>query len=477
MTNNAKKSTPVEWTTKHSGPTHAAVNIAGGALSLASVGYLAHVDPIWAGAATAATTVGTLIAESLQGTAGVTRLYRAACWAGTGSWVTYALATSPWSGDALGSLIVGTLGMGLLAPVLSRRERRAAERERRAVVLSRRARTGDEWSARLARVCGIRGAQILNIQTWPARTGYSIDVDLPGGTTWRSLAGSVDALASDLRLPIGCGVEVTAGAHRGAAVLHVSTVNALISEQPFPADYSPLTVNNPFGVGIRRNGETALMEVRQSSTLVIGQKGSGKSNELHIITAQLARMVDVLVWHIDLSGGRLSLPWLWAWHERGPDGGVPNPPVDWVASTSPEALRMTEAALRIIKVRGTAYRALTRGADSTDLPISPTLPEIVIVVDEGAEAAGEQAKSPQLRKNLSEIQRIGRGVGVNVVMSALRATADMVADTNVKAQSANRIGMRVSDPQELAYLFGWHHQSVHPEDAPWPGCGFAAAGQ
>ena len=74
---------------------------------------------------------------------------------------------------------------------------------------------------------------VTDVRMWATGTGYDVHLDLPGaGSTLAQISGAADALATDARLPEGCGVEVSPGTHRGAVILRVSTVNRLEEEIP-----------------------------------------------------------------------------------------------------------------------------------------------------------------------------------------------------------------------------------------------------
>ncbi|HEX8345897.1 MAG TPA: hypothetical protein VF657_14335, partial [Actinoplanes sp.] len=105
-------------------------------------------------------------------------------------------------------------------------------------------------------------------------------------------------------------------------------------------------------------------------------------------------------------------------------------------------------------------------------------PEILIIIDEGAEVLGlgggqmtDDAR--EAREALDAIMRLARDAAVNIVFSGLRATSD-VADPAFKAGTSVRIGMRVTDQQELAYGFGdW---KLDPAEIPYQGSGFICTG-
>jgi hypothetical protein len=356
-------------------------------------------------------------------------------------------------------------------------DEKAAEEEARAEAAARRATldgkrrvVAEEWEERFARVCHGIQVQVTAVEFWPQDAGYSLDVDMPvGGAKWKDLATMVDGLAADARLPEGCGVEVASGAHRGAALVHVATVNALIEDAPFPDDYSPRSVNDPMPLGIHRDRSKVAVCTRQRSGLSVGQKGSGKTNLMNVKIGGQALTVDTLSWVIDLNGGGLALAWLHAWNKAGKPG---RPPIDWVADTPQKALELSRALVRIGLARKPGYKHLEIEADDDKLPVSAAVPAIVCDNDEIAELFSQQARrDPILREvgdNLVRAQELGRAAAVNVENAALRATQDVISQPQVLKQSALRIGL-MCDESELAYLLGWNDR-ISPEDIPYVGC-------
>lgn len=203
--------------------------------ALASVGDLTALDPIWGGAVTAAGALATVVVAAHNHTPATGLIYRLTCWAGAGSWLTYTLATTPWTLNTFAALGVGALSAGLLAPLTRPTD---ARRPGTGMLLRSTARTGTEWESRLARVCRIR-ATVTEVRSWPTGTGYDVHAELPGGgVTRKSLATFAEALATDARLPEGCGVEIVGGANRGAVILRISTVNRLAQIITYPPDYT-----------------------------------------------------------------------------------------------------------------------------------------------------------------------------------------------------------------------------------------------
>ena len=467
----------LDWDAGHgpvSGPSNAAV----GTLAASFAGHAAHMPPSWAGVAAGAGWVGTYIAGRRRKVSGAHQTLRAAAWLAAGSWCSLTLEHGPWTQWGIGSLIAGAVGLGCAMAGAHHHDEKVAEEtaraeaaERRATLAGKAKQIAAEWEDRIARVCHA-GVQIVNVEQWETGNGYTLDGECgPGGTKWKDLAAFADALAADAKLPEGCGVEAGPGTHRGAFLINVATVNSLNQDADYPVDYSPLSINSPAAKGIHRDGDPFAPVMRQLSALVVGRRGSGKTNLMNVMLANQARMVDNLTWVIDLNGGGLALPWLHAWHAAGRPG---RPPIDWVADTPEKALAMAQAALRIAKARKPGYKAREIRANDDKLPVDREVPAITISSDEIAELFSPKARrDPILREagdTLVQVMELARAVAVNVINAALRATQDVVSEPQLLKQAGLKIGMK-SDETEMSYLFGWSDR-VSPEDAPYPGCGF-----
>jgi len=468
----------LDWDAKH-GAVTGPINTGLAALAVGYGGHEAGMPWEWAALTAAAGLAGSHIAGRRHKVTRSTLALRAAGWLGAGGWCSWAIVNGPWSQAGLGSLLAGALGLGAAMAGAHHVERKAeeerAEQEaaaRRATLDGKRQKIADEWEDRIVRVCAGTATQIVGVEGWESGGGLTLDGECgPGGATWKTLKAFEDALASDAKLPEGCGVEVKAGANRGAFLIDIATVNRLIGEDMYPDDYSPLALDGPVPLGLFRDGAEAAPNLRQLTTTMSGQKGSGKTNLANVFLANCCRMTDNLVWVIDLNGGGLALPWLHAWHKAGRPG---RPPVDWVADTPAKALAMAEAALRIAKARKPGYKHLEIEADDDKLPVSPKVPGILIAGDEIAEIFSPRARRDEtLRKvgdTLIQVVELARAVAVNVLATALRVTQDVLSEPQLIVQSGLKIAMS-SDEREMAYFFGWEDRAS-PEDAPYPGTGF-----
>jgi hypothetical protein len=464
-----------DWSLTPRGSVSATAQAAAALMATSGLGEVAHVHPVYGMAAAGAGALGHLMVGAHRAYTPGAILYRLGCWAGAGGWLTWSLASDApwWNTNGLASLAVGAVGAAAMVPLAGRTRGGAGTAGANGMlVLRSAARTGQDWDARFRRVCRVN-VEVTSIREWSTGAGYDVHGRIPpGGATVKALRTHCDALATDANLPDGCGVEIVSGGSRASFIAHVATVNRLVETIDYPDDFSPTSIMDPKQLGEHRDATPAAVHLRESSAVITGRKGSGKTNLLDVGTCEVGRSRDALVMHIDLNGGGMSQAWLHPWLIGDSD----RPAIDWAASTPEEALYLTTAALAVAKARKSSYRTYKIQQNSKLLPLSADLPEWVIFVDESAEVMSPTQSEPTLkaiRDNLLEIQRIGRNEGVNVVFSALRATQDMIPPAAIK-QAAVRIGMFVEDPEELAYLLGW--RGLDPADLAGTGTGFLSPG-
>lgn len=411
----------------------------------------------------AAAAVGAvLIAE--QGLALI--LWRLACWILPALWATAALHWSPFQPYVLGVGIGLALAAYLIAAAIHRARRTAEQaalaKAGRGVGLTAEmlqlasadqiwkaedpAKTDEvalaaNWRMRIRRVCSIKGAEVVGVGLWSQGTGYTLTLRLPlGGFSWRDLADYADRLAEDARLPADCGITIKGTKRRGIAEMLVVHRNVMSETHLAPRDYSPASIYDKAPIGFLPDGIIIKLALKWVWMCLIGQTDSGKSSMLHLVNTYLVRCVDALVWHIDIGGGGgISRPWVAPWHE----GRAARPAVDWAATTVEEAELMCRAAIAIIEGRKRHY---ADQLDNGKVRCSPEVPHIVVVSD-------ETANLPERIKGLlTQANQTGRAAGVRGITCALRGTADDLP-TAIRKHSRVRIGMRVSDADEIRYLF------------------------
>ncbi|MFI2214958.1 DNA translocase FtsK [Streptomyces sp. NPDC020141] len=398
-----------------------------------------------------------------RGTTPGTLTTRALSWVTAAGWASWALASAPLTATGWASGL-GLAAVGLAANAGATRSE-STRSERKMLLKLRRESVGilRDWEDRLARVARIEGCSGVDVKHWPGKVGYTVEIDLPtGGTTADDLNGYGSKFAADLRLADGCGVEIFPGANRGTILIEVTLQDVISKDIEYPEDFSELTLTEPFPFGQYRNGDPALGRLCNDCGILIGETDAGKTNTLRVVTAQLARMPDALIWAIDITGGGVALPWITPW---ATEGTASAPIVDWIAHTEDEARLMLKMAGEIIAARKAGYQQLMREKKTDNkLPIDHDIPGIVIICDETASLPFD------VKEGLDKVAEEGRAMRVRQLICGLRATQDVIT-AMMKIQSKWRVGMTVSDAEELAYLFPGYIK-IDPKDAPVAGSGW-----
>ncbi|QDO01113.1 hypothetical protein FNV65_37150 [Streptomyces sp. S1A1-8] len=473
----------LDWAAGH-GPVTGALSATTGAFALATTGAATAMPPGWALAVGAASALGHTVVGLRVRNAGRTLATRAASWLVGAGWTTWAMTHGPLTWAALGSL--ATIGVGIGAAARSAalyeeaREEEALAVEQRQIAAelsAERRAVAAEWADRIQRVCAIT-VRVLGVEMWETGTGFSIDAELPpGGATWSKIAAESPRLSADARLPHGCTATASPGIHQGRVIIDVTTVNVLEQERTYPADYSPLSLHTGIPWGYRTNASQILAYLREQCALIVGPTGSGKTNMVHAILAGFARAEDVLTWVIDLNAGSAGLPWvLPALNGQivREDGKPVRPGIDWLAGTFEEAMTMLDAAVRVAKQRKMGYQELLSKANTDLLPISAKIPQIMLVIDEGAEIlASPDRQIRKLGEKILEVIRIARAMGVRTVLTALGATGSVLSNLMIRREAKVRVALTGGETEgmDLSKMFPGT-RGLRVDQAPHKGAGF-----
>jgi hypothetical protein len=376
--------------------------------------------------------------------------YVVGCWLGAGGWVAW-IAFFGWSVVAVIVLALGAMSAALLAPAfLTEADRPVEERVDPGFE--------SDWARLINQVLQLRSGasvSVKKVEDWLNGAGYTLDVVFPAGTlaTFKALQDRAADLAAAKQLPKGCPIRVVEGEHQGSALMHVSTVNDLARELPHPTDYSPRSILDEICIGYFRDRTDTLIELYQASGIIAGRRGAGKTVLLQTITAFGVRCRDTVVIHVDLNGAGMSAPWMLPFAE----GAIGTSPLGWVANGPEEAMIVARVMTAIAKDRKARFQAEMTRQNVDILPVSPSRPAYLIIVDEGGEVFGQDAKGPaaDAAKALRELQRIGRAMCVNVLLSVQRGTATYVP-SDVKKNASLRIVGQVEDDGEVASLLDWN---------------------
>lgn len=404
--------------------------------------------------------------------------------AAAGAWLTSVAATSPYNVPNLAAAAFGTAA-GML---LYRRTRDEQDRHEQAWVAQfaipeQRPATAPTdpppapiveqldpelqlWTAALARV-GLKGCRARKRADTPA--GFAILVRFPeSGTTGRA---QVEAKTEALERALGMledvlEVDVALDPVTGRVLsdrcwIHVDVEDILAKILPMPGGpetQGPTTIREAFRIGTFANGRPMVLRLREISALIVGVRGRGKTNLFHVLVHQLSRCTDVVLWAIDLKGGRAVKPWLAAWL----GGDAQRPVFDWVATTRAEASLMLHAAEALIGHRGN----VSHGGSKIDP--SEEHPAVLILCDEIAALVGKHAgprmpgKGPDAWRNptanqmaavLTRVIQLGRSEAVDAVLFSQRGTVTMVGGGDLKSQCELRIGLGVTNAGDATSVF------------------------
>ncbi|WP_051857236.1 hypothetical protein [Streptomyces sp. NRRL S-1868] len=468
---------PLDWAAGH-GPVTGPLSATTGCAATALLGAATGMPEGWPLAVSAAGALGHGIGVSIRRKlTGRSITTRAASWLLAGGWTTWAMATGPLSWTAAGSLAALGVGIGAMASN-ARVHEEAAEEERLSAEAREIAREMNaerealarEWSERIARVCHIN-VSVFAVEMWQTGAGFSLAAELPaGGATWDQIAKSARALATDARLPLGCAIGVEEGDKQGRVVLDVPTRNVMADDVDYPEDYSALSILTGIPWALLPHSGTVNVFLREACAIILGPPGSGKSTFLDAVLAGFARCTDVLTWVIDFNAGGVGHGWVRPWLEAQkclkPEDSTPRPPaetrpgVDWLASTPQEAARMLQAALAINAARKRHYQRLMAREDTTLLPVSSEIPQIMIVVDEGAELLSHTGLGnktlKQVQEDLKEVIRTNRAMGIRVVLTAVDGNVSAIGSTEVRKFSPVAAALTSAETAEtnVAKLFG-----------------------
>jgi hypothetical protein len=473
----------LDWSAGH-GPVTGALSATTGAFAVATTGAATHMPPGWALAVGAAGALGHTVIGLRVRNAGRTLATHAASWLVGAGWTTWAMTHGPLTWAALGSL--ATIGVGIGAAARSTalyeeaREEEATAAEQRAIareLSAERRAIAAEWIDRIQRVCSIT-VRVVGVEQWATGAGYSIDAELPpGGATWNKIAAESARLSADARLPHGCTATASPGIHQGRVIIDVTTVNVLEQERTYPADYGPLSVHTGIPWGYRTNAEQILAYLREQCALIVGPTGSGKTNMVHSILAGFARADDILTWVIDLNAGSAGLPWVLPALNGEIDtagGQAVRPGIDWLAGTYEEAMTMLETAVAVAKQRKMGYQDVLARANTDLLPISAKIPQIMLVIDEGAEIlASPDRQVRKLGEKILEVIRIARAMGIRTVLTALGATGSVLSNLMIRREAKVRVALTGGETEgmDLSKMFPGS-RGLRVEQAPHKGAGF-----
>ena len=381
--------------------------------------------------------------------------YGGACAVVAAGWLAYAALAGRWSWPP--ALVLAAVAAALIPvyPEIRRRQEQEAERARQAAEAEEAAKAQRKWPDLLARI-GHKGIRWAGQD--PTLAGYQVHLRLPGSgqVTYSGLVPATEKLEVAARMRHGS-LRFERGTQAHEVILHVAERDVLAETVHLPADHGTLSITRPIPVGLFEDGQVCALTLREVATLIVGLRGSGKSNLLNVLLAQLARCPDVLIFAIDLKGGRMAAPWIEPWLA----GRTPRPVVDWLATDREEAARMLRALERAVQARSRS------GSGGEKISPSPRQPAVLLVCDEIAVILGVGTSGPRtsadgvtnatLARLATHLVMTGRSEAIDLIMATQRGTPTMIGSADLKSQCALRIGLGVASRNDA--------QLIIPDDA------------
>lgn len=335
----------------------------------------------------------------------------------------------------------------------------------------------------------------------PTDAGFTLWVKLPDDASVsfeavRQIAGKLEQLFGAKLLDDfpegsrpGC-VRVQRGKSKtGEAIttevyIHVDVRDVLAKVLRMPerrGDYEPISVYDGFPVGEFADGTPIHLTLAEIHVMMVGRTRMGKSNLLNLLTRQLARCYDVVMWAYDGKGGRWLRPWLQPWldgvidpHTNEP---LARPVFDWCAIDLVEFERMIDGGIELAKERPGLPYATGSGWSATK-----ENPWVIILADELSEAAGSNGASSQyadtrvsvttagMQEKLARLTRLGAGEGVSMVVAQQRGTVTSGMSGDGKSQIGGRIVLPVKAGEVSDVLADADFETVRlATSLRWPG--------
>lgn len=271
----------------------------------------------------------------------------------------------------------------------------------------------------------------------PHALGLAVVVELLRGQTVNEYANAADAIAAAWRVET---VRVDAP-QPGLVMLVAVTSDPLATGAEVPMGAVPAGDLAGVRVGRLETGEDLIFRLDQTSSVVGGVPGSGKSVTLNMILAGVASNPCVQIVGIDCKRMVEFDDW------------VPR-----MAATAGDQ-EQAESVLRLVDLLGTQRLDRLRGSGFKSWSrrgYSPENPLIVVVIDECAELFDptvDKKCAAELKSLVSRGVRLYRAAGIVYVLATQKPTVDVLPSI-IRDNSANRVAAQCTTREQEAAILG-----------------------
>ncbi len=376
--------------------------------------------------------------------------YLCGCGIVAAGWLASTALIPVWKAASIVALVAPSAVLTSVYPAIMRRQALAAVRARAASEAAAAAQRLRKWPDLLARV-GHQDVTFAGQEDTPAGPIVHLRLPSSGRVTYQRLTATTERLEVAARLRHGS-LRFERGGQAHEVLLHIAERDVLANVLPLPVGHEPLSINSPIPVGLYQDGRICAITLREVATLIVGLRGSGKSNLLNVLLAQLARCPDVLIFAIDLKGGRMAAPWIQPWLAHR----TPWPVIDWLATDREEAEKMLRALLRAVQAR-----AMSCSGGEKIIP-STREPAVLLLCDEVAVLLGFGTGGPRpsdgevsnatLAGLATRLVMTGRSEAIDLVAATQRGSVTMTGSADLKSQCALRIGLGVASEADARLI-------------------------
>lgn len=278
--------------------------------------------------------------------------------------------------------------------------------------------------------------ELLSIHVTPL--GPELTVMLHDGQTPTAYEGAADAMAVAYDVP---GVRVRRLEGRYVALQLVASDPLAAGIPELTAAVRPTESLSYVEMGVLESGERWMQPLLESSWVVGGVPGAGKSVALNVLLARLAGRPDVQLILVDCKEGLEMGPW--------------EARATAVAGSPEEALPIIEELVGHMRARLQWMRRVgTRRM--ADYGHSAEHPMYVLVIDEVAELWGsgtDKATAQALVGAVSKLVRLGRAASFVTVAATQKPTTDALPSA-IRDNAPSKLAARCTTPQQVTAIFG-----------------------